>query len=497
MFKMNQIKLIKTLREVKIRKARESFWEFCKVMSPILQDGTPLYHDGATYLKDLAETLQNLVENKFITESGDIAEGVCISMPPRHGKSYTVNLFSRWYLGKYENKRIINLSYSQKLTNQFSREIRNEIKNQKKGKFDVITFSDVFPNLSISSDQKSAEKWSLEGTTHQFTFATASFRTSITGLGADLGIVDDPVKNSEEAMSEKALEDKWNLFTNTFISRVEMGGKWIIIQTRWSQDDIIGKIKDHEIFGKKFKFIELKVVEETNKGLKFLNPSIFDMEQYITKKSLLLPLIFEANYNQKIIDMQIALYNNWKKYEEFPEDEDYKIVGVLDPSADGKDYTALLVGRFYEKLGEIYLIDIFYNDAPITKIEDNLYDFIDKSNLNELIIESNGAFSILTNNIRKEMKKRGNKVKVIKFNQTKNKETRILTASNACQATIFFMPDFEQNYNDVYQHFIKFKSIIKDNKHDDFEDAYTMMWEKYISGKGKNKLKKWEKRFYM
>lgn len=493
---MNKLEVINLIREQKIRAARESFWEFCKIMSPTLDNGVKLYSEDTIYLKDLANTLQKVVENQFYTENGDIAKGVCISLPPRHGKSYTVNLFSKWYLGKYENRRIINISYSQKLTNQFSREIRNEIKQGTKGAFDKITFTDIFPNLKISNDQKSAEKWALENTTHSFTFATASFRTSITGLGADLGILDDPIKNSEEAMSEKVLEDKWDLFTNTFISRVEQSGKWIIIQTRWSKDDIIGKLKEHEVWSQKFNFIELKAVEETKDGLKFLNENIFNEEEYILKKSIISDMIFEANYNQKIIDLQINLYSKWKTWTEIPNGK-FQTVAVLDPSADGKDYTAAIVGKLHEN-GNIYLQDIFYNAEDITKIQDDLVDFLVKNKIDRLIIESNSAFIILADNIKKEFRKKGiNNIKIETFKQTKNKEARILTSANAVQEFIYFMPSFKTEYKEVYEHFIRFKSIIKDNIHDDFEDCLTLMFEKFIFKGKTNSIKTSDKKFFI
>jgi len=469
--------LLKLLRKKRIYQCRNSFWEFCKEFSPVLNDGTKLYNEDTKYLKDLANDLQDLIENKLILENGEIALGINISMPPRHGKSYTVNMFVRWYLGNYANKRIFSLSYSQNIANQFSRSIRNDIKDKINGKHTKITYNDVFPHLDIATDQKSAEKWALKDTTHEFTFATASFRTAITGLGFDLGIVDDPVKNSEEALNDDEMEKKWTLFIDTFISRVEKGGKWIVIQTRWSRNDIIGKLRDEPVWGPLFKNIELKVKDDEDN---FLNDSIFGKEEYVKAKSIISDHIFEANYNQQILDLKFTLYNNIKKWKELPM-KTYKRVAVLDPSADGSDYMVCVVGNYYKDENKIYLTDIFYDNREFNILEDELIDFIIKNDIEELIIESNGAFQILYSVLSKKLNALNCKTKLIKFNQSENKEARILAYSNAVQAEIFWMPDCEYNYSEAFNHFKKFKSKIKDNSHDDIEDAITLLWEKYLN----------------
>lgn len=475
---MGKLFYAKALRELKIRQCRESFWEFCKVMGPTLNNGNKLYRDDVYYLKELANTLQDLVENKLLLKSGKPADGICISLPPRHGKSLTVNLLVQWYLGKHANQRILNISYSQSLVNQFSRKVRNTIKKKEEGTLENISYYDIFPHLEVSLDQSATVKWALKNTTHDYTFVTASFRTMVTGLGFELGILDDPIKNSEEAMNQKELEKKWELFTGTFVSRVESGGKWIIIQTRWSGDDIIGKLIKNEAWNDSFYFTEIKVKDDEGN---LLNSDIFNETDYRKAKSIISDAIFEANYNQEIIDEKFLLYEKIKFWDNLPIGRD-KRVAIFDPAGDGDDYATIVVGDYFKKENKIYLVDIFYDKREYNIIQDNIIDFIIKNNINELIVESNGGFNIFKPILDKELKRKGHfGCNVIKFVQGSNKEARIKSYSNAVQEEILWMPYASTKHAEAFNHFKNFRSTIKNNDHDDIEDAITLLWEKYLN----------------
>ena len=162
----------------------------------------------------------------------------------------------------------------------------------------------------------------------------------------------------------------------------------------------------------------------------------------------------------------------------------------------GGDYTSLVYGIFYKDINKIYLQDIYYKNVNITSVENDVINFIIKHDLDELVIESNGAFVILSNNIEKELRKRGHKCKIIPFKQTKNKETRIITLANLVQEGILFMNNFE-DYEEVYKHFTNFKMNFKDNKNDDFEDSLTLLYEKYLYKENKNRMEIWEDRLFI
>lgn len=468
-----KIQLIKVQREIIIRKARNDFFVFCKVVGP-----SKLYNDDAIYIRNLCYSLQELYESQT-----DDKYGLAISMPPRHGKSFTVSLFALWLYGKNSNIQIMYSSYSQDLANKFSQQIRNDIKNYEYH-LGAIKFNDIFPGLTIAKDQKRINQWKISQSIKPFSLKTSSFNTPMTGNGCDFFIIDDPHKDANEAMNEKALEERYSQFTNTMLSRIEkqengQRGRLIVVQTRWSKLDLIGRIKESEI-GDKFNYIEIAVESYDEDGeLVLLNEKIFDKNQFYEYKANLNDLIFEANYNQKLIDMSTVLYSKYKFYDKLPDDT--RIVAVMDPAGDGCDYTTIIVAAWSRKENKAYIIDVFYKNNVFSEIQDQIIDFIIKNKVEDLRVEGNAGFAMLIPLIKKELLLKNYRCKIEKIIQNKKKEIRISVACNAAQEDVLFPKNADKLFREAFNHFINFKSNVLDNINDDFEDAYTMLWEAFVA----------------
>ena len=146
---MDKILYLKALREKQIRSCRNSFWEFCKTLSPTLKDGKKFFDEDKQYLKEIATELQDLVEDK-----NPKLKGICISIPPRHGKSLMAQYFNAWLIGKNNNIQIANISYSPEISKPFSRNVRNMVSANSKYEDLDIEYQDIFPGIEISKDQK-------------------------------------------------------------------------------------------------------------------------------------------------------------------------------------------------------------------------------------------------------------------------------------------------------------------------------------------------------
>jgi len=169
----------------------------------------------------------------------DVAAGRCkrlrISMPPRHGKSYLVSqFFPSWYLGRKPNNRILFASYEANFAAGWGRKVRNAIKDHGAECF----------GIQVSNDSSAADRWDIAG--HEGGMQTAGVGGALTGKGADLLIIDDPIKNAEEAASETMREKTWDWFGSTAYTRLEPGASAIIIQTRWHEDDLSGRIIEQQ-----------------------------------------------------------------------------------------------------------------------------------------------------------------------------------------------------------------------------------------------------------
>lgn len=209
----------------KIELARREFFFYCNLKAP------DFYKSDRKYLVELCDDLQSFYES-------DEYDALIINEPPRHGKSRTASLLVEWILGKNQDEKIMTGSYNETLSTMFSKNVRNGIMETKADPMKPV-YSDVFPNVRIKRGDGAMNLWSLEGGYNNY-LATSPGGTA-TGFGASLLVVDDLIKSYEEACNEATKEKHWEWFTNTMLSRLEEGGKIIIIMTRWASDDLAGK----------------------------------------------------------------------------------------------------------------------------------------------------------------------------------------------------------------------------------------------------------------
>ena len=162
-----------------------------------------------------------------------------INLPPRHGKSRTASMFVEWVLGRNQSEKIMTGSYNETLSTTFSKAVRNAIQEEK-ADTEKIIYSDIFPNVKIKQGDGAMnlmEPWRAVTTTilphRRPVLRQVSERVYL--------IIDDLIKNAEEAYNETVKEKHWEWFTNTMLSRLEEKGKIIIIMTRWASGDLAGR----------------------------------------------------------------------------------------------------------------------------------------------------------------------------------------------------------------------------------------------------------------
>ncbi len=192
-------------------------------------------HNGAwirgKHLELVCNTVQDFIEDKLINEDGKIVNVLTISIPPQHGKSQSVTeTLPSWYLGKYPSKRVIVVSYGDDLARRFGR--RNKQK--------ILEYGNKLFGIEISNETRSDTEFEING--YKGTMISRGIMAGITGQPGDLIIIDDPIKNRQEADSETYRERVWDEWLNSIKTRLSAKGKVIIIQTRWHEDDLTGRI---------------------------------------------------------------------------------------------------------------------------------------------------------------------------------------------------------------------------------------------------------------
>ncbi|MCD3254375.1 phage terminase large subunit [Clostridium botulinum] len=479
MDKNKKLKLLDLLRQKAIIDSRKSFWIFCKTIAP------DFYKEDRKFLKDLCNTLQNVYERKYINKNTNKPYNyLALSIPPRHGKSRTVGLFTAWCLGVDRTKSIMTASYNESIGTIFSRNCRDLIlEKSSEGK---IVFSDIFPETVIKKGNSAVNDWTIEGGYNSY--YGGGFGSSFTGRGADILIVDDPIKNAEEALNDATLEKIYMQYTDTLMSRIEGDGIIIVIQTRWNKKDLIGRVlsadKDNWLE------INLKAYDETRKGKNqddnMLCSEILPYSKYCMLKSQMSDLIFMANYQQITIDVKGALYHNLKKYEDLPIDDEGKslfenIVCFVDTADTGSDYLCAIVAGVYKH--QLYILDLVYTQERMEITEGLVSDLLYRNKVNVCIVESNNGGKGFARRLQDlQIEKYKTNHTVIKWkSQTSNKRTRILMASAWIEENVFFPINIKDKFEEFWEHILTFSKDGK-NKHDDAEDCLTALAENFGDG---------------
>lgn len=170
-----------------------------------------------------------LAEHLEAVERGEIRR-LIVELPPRHGKSLLASIhFPAWYLGRQPRRQVIAASYAAELAYTFSRQARN-----------LFTAPGwPFPGVPLADDARGVEHWSLAAGGG---YVAAGVGGSITGHGADLLLLDDPVRNREDADSDTVRAAQWEWYTSTARTRLQPGGAIVLCLTRWHEADLAGRL---------------------------------------------------------------------------------------------------------------------------------------------------------------------------------------------------------------------------------------------------------------
>lgn len=448
-------------RQARRELARREFFYFCNLMA------ADFYKPERRYLVELCEALQEFYEDEK-------AKVLIINEPPRHGKSRTASLFVEWVLGRNPTEKIMTGSYNNILSATFAKNVRNAIQEVKADE-NITVYSDIFPNVRIKRGDAAMDMWSLDGGYNSY-LATSPSGTA-TGFGCSLLIIDDIIKNAEEAYNETAKEKAWTWFANTMLSRLEEGGKILIIMTRWASDDLAGRAIEH--FGDAAKVITMKALQPDGT---MLCDEILSRRSYEEKVRAMGADIASANYQQEPIDIKGQLYSSFKTYDRVPADANGNplftaIRNYTDTADTGADYLCSIVYGVYNS--EAYVLDLLYTKDAMETTEPATAAMLYKNGVNVADFESNNGGRGFARQVRRLLQERykSNKTVVNTFAQTKNKAARILSNSTWVMEHIYFPVNWKDRWPEYYRAMTRYQREGK-NAHDDAPDATTGIAEK-------------------
>ena len=465
----------KTERELNIEKGRKNFRQYCNLIN------SDFFKTERSYQNIVCNTLEAMykkeLKNSKTQKPYDI---LLLNLPPGFGKSYTASLFATWVLGQNNKNQVITVSYGQDLAISFSKTVRNTIQQQEY-KQDPNYFVPVsfFHKLKIKDGDGAADQWALEGS--YMSYLGTSFGGKLTGMRGNIIIIDDPIKNAEEAINERVKQNHFDFYKNTLTSRMLPNALQIIIQTRWATDDLAGRILLQ--YPERCYVLQLAALNENDKSI---CESLYPTEDLLRKRETLDEPIWLANYIQQPIDIKGVLYGKFKTYDVIDTDLFEKQIAYIDTADEGADYLCAVIGGVIGRYG--YITGIYYTDKPMEITEPETARLLDLLGARNVLIESNNGGRGFARNVEKELKKlKCRKCNITWFHQSKNKKTRILVNATNVMEQIIFPEGWEKKYKAFYKAISTYQRKGK-NAHDDAPDALTGFVE-MINGDVKGKMK--------
>lgn len=286
-----------------------------------------------------------------------IADGeqkyIIVEMPPRHGKSMTITeTFPSYFIGRNPNKRVIATAYSEGLARKFGRLNRNKL----------LEFgADVF-NIQMANDNSTATNWSVDEDNGGM--VATGIGGSITGEGADLMIIDDPLKNNAEAQSQTIRDKIWDEWETTLSTRLHKGSSVIVVMTRWHEDDIVGRLLERSPYHwERIRIPAIAEDEDDLLGREIGEPLSrelgYDEHWAELKKQEVGSKVWNSLYQQRPSASEGNIFNRnwWQYYKRVPHKFD-KIIISWDLTFKDADTSDYVVGQVWMKVGaDRYLID--------------------------------------------------------------------------------------------------------------------------------------------
>lgn len=414
-----------------------------------------------------------------------------IFAPPRSGKS---ELFSRrfpaWALGQNPDLQIITSSYSAELASRMNRDVQRIIEDK--------SYSGIFPKTVIptrgdgSGKLRNADMFELVGA--DGAYRSAGVDGGITGMGADIAIIDDPIKNAVEANSFTIREGVWDWYTSTLYTRLSPKSGILLGMTRWHEDDLAGRLlKEMEKGGDQWRIVCFPAIaeqdEEYRKIGEALQPERFDLDFLNGIKKAVGSHYWNAMYQQHPTTKGGGIIKGaWFGRYKIPPKIRYKAI-YADTALKTKqhnDYSVFIVAGKGDD-GKMYVIDLVRGKWEAHELEMTLTDLWNKHNadkstgtLTKVIVEDKASGTPLIQNIRRKAT-----FPIIGQNVSVDKYSRVLGVQGYIESGYIMLPDNAPWVRDFLSECESFTANDA-HAHDDQVDSLVMAINDILAGGAKS-----------
>lgn len=339
--------------------------------------------------------------------------------------------FPAWYLGRHPNRHIISVSYGDKLVKDFGRKTRDLVESP--------TYQKVFRDLKLSQDSRAIESWDMP---FGGSYRAAGIGGAITGKGAHVLIIDDPIKNDKEAFSETYRDSIWNWYTSTAYSRLEERGAIVLILTHWHKDDLAGRLLEEQKKGGeewvvvKFPAIAIKDEKFRKKG-EPLWPEKYSLEDLMRIRAVSGSYFWPALYQQDPTEEggNILKRDWWKYVTTLPSAYDLKIQSWDTAFEKGKEDAYSVCETWGRTATGFYLIDVYRKKVEFPELKRDAINLYSKYKPNIVLVEKKASGHSLIQEL-----KRNTSIPILEIEVDKDKIVRAHAVAPLIESGNVYLP---------------------------------------------------------
>lgn len=409
-----------------------------------------------------------------------------IQAPPRSGKS---ELFSRrfpaWAFGQNPDLQIIAASYSTDLASRMNRDVQRIIDSEEyQGVFPETTLNGK--NIATVSGQSLRNSEIFEIVGHAGAYRSAGVGAGITGMGADIGIIDDPVKDAKEANSQTIRDAVWDWYTTTFYTRLSPKSGILLGMTRWHEDDLAGRLlREMDNDGDQWRIVSFPAIAECDEEFRLegeaLHPERYDLERLTKIKKAVGSQAWNALYQQRPSSKGGDIIKGawFKRYSVLPRMK--RVIITADTAQKTKqhnDYSVIIVAGLGVD-GGLYIVDLIRGKWEAPELEQKLSDVWNKyrsMSVHKVYIEDKSSGTSLIQNIQRKQR-----IPVEGVQVDTDKYTRVLGAQGYIESGYIYLPNDAEWIEDFIKECEAFTAT-DSHKHDDQVDAMVMAITELMGG---------------